>query len=1070
MGAISNSGKNENGHVSGGKPGDQNGQEWKLCPWYNRPWNCVLRYPNAKVAATMNNLAVAAAKNDHIGYDQPRRTTYWDQLKANNYDPSKITKDCDDDCSAGVCANIKAAGYICGDTRLQDLPITSTHYMRAELTKRGFQCFTSSDYTRSSAKLQPGDVLLNDNAHAAMWTDGTGGATGGAAGGGATGAGGTASLGIGSYQFKDYVVKANDTIFSIAKHFRCTPAMIIFVNDLTSSVVFAGQKLKIPTTNATLEASPTEGATRITKKHTYLNEVSYPSIIVDLYTEQGLIHAVSSKDIRTGHLTSDLVSVSTNRSMGEDCPTFTMNLVWRNDWFYSISSEDLVIISMGRNTRPDVVMIGLVDDIRRNVDMSSGQPRRVLQVTGRGLNKVLLTYSVGILENVSIDTGTGFFSDLMNLASCSSYKAIGIVLKDYVDRSIRLNFANRKKLGDYYHYDGNEHEGETLANTECYTTYNGNLWNFIKELSNIPFNETFWETDESGRAILTHRRTPFNREDWVDLPSVLIPDEDIVSDQTGRSDLETYTVYAVNPVLGNQVLTNIYSPLWYPPYVYKYGISELTAQTMYQTWGSSGNSGDSSGDPGNLTGTTINVPDGLGDVYTYMGWQLVTARGTAAYKLRTDSGQKFDSEGFGKVDGRYVIACTDTFGQVGDYIDFYLKTGTVLHCIKGDTKNTGDAGCNKWGHQNGHCIVEFVVDKGSWYPSHENPGTAKCHPEWKSNVVKAVNGGNYWKGKPTTDGGGSGSQGSTGGDSGSGGSGQGTGSSTQASGASDNTGQVFDPAGSIEAIKRFYLELFNWNIKNDVMSSGTMVVKGRPAYKVGTRVITQSEGMEYYVEGVAHNFNLFGGWTTTLSLTRGIDPAERFTPPFGSAEELSPTMMTALVEMTKGTKVDWTDSKFNISASGSSADGSKPATTGGNVEQQVYSYATSTMGLNKAAACAMLANINSESGFNLTSVGDGGTSYGLCQWHNQRWSNLKSWCQSNKKSVSSLEGQMGFLASELKSSYPGVWSTLTSAPNTAQGAYDAAYKWCTDFEVPADKYNKAKARGNLARNTYWPKY
>ena len=46
---ISNSGSDENGGIKGGKAGDQNGKEWRLRSWYDRPWTCVLRYPNMDV-------------------------------------------------------------------------------------------------------------------------------------------------------------------------------------------------------------------------------------------------------------------------------------------------------------------------------------------------------------------------------------------------------------------------------------------------------------------------------------------------------------------------------------------------------------------------------------------------------------------------------------------------------------------------------------------------------------------------------------------------------------------------------------------------------------------------------------------------------------------------------------------------------------------------------------------------------------------------------------------------------------------------------------------------------------
>ena len=144
-------------------------------------------------------------------------------------------------------------------------------------------------------------------------------------------------------------------------------------------------------------------------------------------------------------------------------------------------------------------------------------------------------------------------------------------------------------------------------------------------------------------------------------------------------------------------------------------------------------------------GTTIMIPAGLGSVHTYMGWQMITDTTSNQYKLREQAGMNFDEEGFGRINGRYVIACTTTFGNVGDYIDFYQEDGSVIQCIIGDIKNQNDAGCNEWGHLNGTCIIEFVVDKDSWYNSnHPNPGQQGFHMEWNQNLTKAINGGSYF--------------------------------------------------------------------------------------------------------------------------------------------------------------------------------------------------------------------------------------------------------------------------------------------------------------------------------------
>ena len=148
-----------------------------------------------------------------------------------------------------------------------------------------------------------------------------------------------------------------------------------------------------------------------------------------------------------------------------------------------------------------------------------------------------------------------------------------------------------------------------------------------------------------------------------------------------------------------------------------------------------------------VEGTTITLPEGLGSVHSYMGWQCITAVDSKQYKLRTAAGMNFDEEGFAKIGDRYVVATTTTFGNVGDFIDVYQEDGTIIKCVIGDIKSQGDAGCNKWGHNNGTCVVEFVVDKSKWYGSsmHANPGTASCHPEWNQNIDKIVNKGNFFE-------------------------------------------------------------------------------------------------------------------------------------------------------------------------------------------------------------------------------------------------------------------------------------------------------------------------------------
>lgn len=165
---IANSGHDENNKYHGGKAGDQSGHEFELKGWYSRPWTVVLRWPDPAVGLMIAQLGIAAALNDKIGYDQYQRKSYWTQLEKAGYDPSKITTACEEDCTAGVTANCKAAGYLLGIKALQDLPIdTYSGNMKSRFVRAGFVALTDKKYLTSSSYLLPGDVLLYESHHGA---------------------------------------------------------------------------------------------------------------------------------------------------------------------------------------------------------------------------------------------------------------------------------------------------------------------------------------------------------------------------------------------------------------------------------------------------------------------------------------------------------------------------------------------------------------------------------------------------------------------------------------------------------------------------------------------------------------------------------------------------------------------------------------------------------------------------------------------------------------------------------------------------------------------------------------
>lgn len=76
------------------------------------------------------------------------------------------------------------------------------------------------------------------------------------------------------------------------------------------------------------------------------------------------------------------------------------------------------------------------------------------------------------------------------------------------------------------------------------------------------------------------------------------------------------------------------------------------------------------------------------------------------------AGAKHDSQGFCKLNGKYLVATTSVFGEIGTHTTFYFSNNKSIETIKIDAK--AETVCawdpnpaNKWGHTNGQCVLEF---------------------------------------------------------------------------------------------------------------------------------------------------------------------------------------------------------------------------------------------------------------------------------------------------------------------------------------------------------------------------
>ena len=159
----------ERGMAHGGAAGDQTGREVCIRDWWFDNWKYVLRPKDPAKAEAMARTCEAGCANNHIGYDQFQRLSLYAEAKAVGFDLSRITTNCECDCSAFMNVCCIANGINVGTT-----PRTS-NMLAAYQATGAFTVFTASTYVTSQTYLKRGDILLSPSNHTAMvLSDGAG--------------------------------------------------------------------------------------------------------------------------------------------------------------------------------------------------------------------------------------------------------------------------------------------------------------------------------------------------------------------------------------------------------------------------------------------------------------------------------------------------------------------------------------------------------------------------------------------------------------------------------------------------------------------------------------------------------------------------------------------------------------------------------------------------------------------------------------------------------------------------------------------------------------------------------
>jgi hypothetical protein len=122
-------------------------------------------------------------------------------------------------------------------------------------------------------------------------------------------------------------------------------------------------------------------------------------------------------------------------------------------------------------------------------------------------------------------------------------------------------------------------------------------------------------------------------------------------------------------------------------------------------------------------------------------------------------------------------------------------------------------------------------------------------------------------------------------------------------------------------------------------------------------------------------------------------------------------------------------------------------------------------GWSRAAATGIAANLSAESKFNPADVGDGGSAYGIAQWHPDRQAAFKAWSGKDIHG-SSLEDQLAFIQHELTQGSDQQARRAGEKLRGTNDPYDAGAIFSGLYERPGDAYGQAHARGKQAANWY----
>ena len=158
----------ERGRARGGCPGNQTANlyhtqgELRFAEWYlsgGKPWDYVIRAKKISQRLAIASAAMSAVRNHKIGYDQDDRESLYEEVQYKDFDPARVEKPVNCDCSSLVTV-------CCNYAKIPILKGTYTGNLVSRCDAVGmFKIYKSKKYTACSDDLFEGDILIREGFH-----------------------------------------------------------------------------------------------------------------------------------------------------------------------------------------------------------------------------------------------------------------------------------------------------------------------------------------------------------------------------------------------------------------------------------------------------------------------------------------------------------------------------------------------------------------------------------------------------------------------------------------------------------------------------------------------------------------------------------------------------------------------------------------------------------------------------------------------------------------------------------------------------------------------------------------